>query len=49
MTDTPAPTPTETPEPIVRVGSADKALLNGDMDTAMLQYRAAATSARARR
>ena len=43
MTDTPAPTPTETPEPIVRVGSADKALLNGDMDTAMLQYRAAAT------
>jgi soluble lytic murein transglycosylase len=43
LTDTPVPTPTETPIPIVRVGSADKALLNGDVDTAMLQYRAAAT------
>lgn len=43
MTDTPVPTPTETPIPIVRVGSADKALLNGDVDAAMLQYRAAAT------
>lgn len=42
-TGTPAPTPTETPVPIVRVGSADKALANGDVDTAMLQYRAAAS------
>lgn len=41
--ETPAPTPTETPVPIARVGSADKALLNGDIDAAMLQYRAAAT------
>ncbi len=42
LTDTPAPTPTASPVPIVRVGSADKALFNGDVDTAMLQYRSAA-------
>lgn len=41
--ETPAPTPTETPVPIARVGSADTALFNGDIDTAMLQYRAAAS------
>lgn len=43
LTASPVPTPTETPIPIVRVGSGDKALFNGDMDTAMLQYRAAAS------
>ena len=37
----PAATATETPVPIVRVGSGDKALFDGDVDTAMLQYRAA--------
>lgn len=37
----PAPTPTATPVPIARVGTGDKALFDGDYDTAMLQYRAA--------
>src|SRR5512141_1127004 len=37
--------PTATPVPVVRVGSGDKALFNGDIETAMLQYRAAAEDA----
>src|SRR5512142_510470 len=40
-TATPAVPPTPTPVPIVRVSSGDKALFDGDLDTAMLQYRAA--------
>ncbi len=43
LTETPVPTPTNTPVPIARVGSADRALANGDVDTAMVQYRAAAS------
>jgi peptidoglycan lytic transglycosylase len=35
------PTPGPTPVPIVRVGSGDRALFDGDVDAAMLQYRAA--------
>ncbi|HEX8991516.1 MAG TPA: transglycosylase SLT domain-containing protein [Anaerolineales bacterium] len=34
--------PTATPAPIVRVSAGDKSLFNGDIDSAMLQYRAAA-------
>ena len=41
FTPSPVPSPTETPVPIVRVGSGDKALFDGDVDTAMAQYRAA--------
>jgi peptidoglycan lytic transglycosylase len=41
FTPSPIPTPTETPVPIARVGSGDKALFNGDVDTAMSEYRAA--------
>jgi soluble lytic murein transglycosylase len=41
FTPSPIPTPTETPVPIVRVGSGDKALFDGDVDTAMSEYRAA--------
>ncbi len=37
--------PTATPPPVVRVGSGDKALFNGDVATAMLEYRAAAEAA----
>ncbi len=37
--------PTPTPAPVVRVGSGDKALFNGDIATAMLEYRAAAQAA----
>lgn len=39
---TPNAPPTATPVPIARVGSGDKALFDGDVDTAMLEYRAAA-------
>ncbi|HEY5982342.1 MAG TPA: tetratricopeptide repeat protein [Anaerolineales bacterium] len=39
-TDTPLPT--ATPIPIVRVGSGDQALFNGDYETAIQQYSAAA-------
>jgi soluble lytic murein transglycosylase len=41
FTASPIPTPTQTPVPIVRVGSGDKALFDGDVDTAMSEYRAA--------
>jgi soluble lytic murein transglycosylase len=41
LTSSPVPTPTETPMPIARVGSGDKALFDGDVDTAMVEYRAA--------
>jgi soluble lytic murein transglycosylase len=37
------PAATNTPVPIVRVGSADQALFNGDVDAAVAQYRAAAS------
>ena len=40
-TTVPGATPTNTPVPIVRVSSGDKSLFNGDIDSAMLQYRAA--------
>ncbi len=40
-TTVPGATPTNTPVPIVRVSSGDKSLFNGDLDSAMLQYRAA--------
>ncbi len=44
-TPTPAipltPSPSPTPVPIVRVESGDRALFNGDVETAALQYRAA--------
>ena len=40
-TPSPVPSPTETPVPIARVGSGDKALFDGDVDTAMSEYRAA--------
>ncbi len=41
FTPSPIPTPTDTPVPIARVGSGDKALFDGDVDTAMAEYRAA--------
>ena len=41
LTPSPVPSPTATPVPIVRVGSGDKALFDGDVDTAMAEYRAA--------
>lgn len=41
FTASPIPSPTATPIPIVRVGSGDKALFDGDVDTAMAEYRAA--------
>ncbi len=41
FTASPVPSPTATPIPIVRVGSGDKALFDGDVDTAMAEYRAA--------
>src|SRR5512146_1076832 len=44
-TANPGVPPTATPAPVVRVGSGDKALFNGDIETAMLQYRAAAQDA----
>src|SRR5512140_1211842 len=37
--------PTPTPVPVVRVGTGDKALFNGDIETAMLQYRSAVQDA----
>ncbi|HEX2697040.1 MAG TPA: tetratricopeptide repeat protein, partial [Anaerolineales bacterium] len=43
FTASPVPPPTETPVPVVRIGSGDHALFSGDVDTAMLQYRAAFT------
>ncbi len=42
FTPSPVPTPTQTPVPIARVSSGDAALFDGDVDTAMAQYRAAA-------
>ena len=36
--------PTETPVPIVRVGSGDRSLFNGDYEAAVQEYRAAADS-----
>jgi soluble lytic murein transglycosylase len=43
LTALPAATPTNTPVPIARVSSGDTSLFNGDLDAAMLQYRAAST------
>lgn len=42
-TASPIPPPTPTPVPTVRVSSGDKALFDGDTDTAMQQYRSAYT------
>ncbi len=44
-TTNPGEPPTATPAPVVRVGSGDKALFNGDIATAMLEYRSAAQDA----
>ncbi len=41
FTPSPVPSPTATPVPIARVGSGDQALFDGDVDTAMSEYRAA--------
>jgi soluble lytic murein transglycosylase len=43
-TPTPGPTPTETPVPIARVSGGDQALFEGDMDTAIQEYKAAAAN-----
>jgi soluble lytic murein transglycosylase len=44
-TSEPAETPTETPVPIVRVSSGDKAFFNGDIEAATNEYRTAANDA----
>jgi soluble lytic murein transglycosylase len=43
-TPTPIPTSTPTPAPDVRVASADRALFNGDYDSALAEYTAALTN-----
>ena len=39
-TSTPTPTPTPTPLPAVRLERADRAMFNGDYDTALIEYTA---------